>query len=89
MAEDKIAAGIKPIEAMPGYKKVLISPHPHKSLDWIALSFDTRYGKISSAWNKLEDGYKLEIETPVDTLVIIDGAQKEVCAGKYTFFQKG
>lgn len=81
------SAGINPIENEAGYKKVRIAPHPTAQLDWLSVRFDTKFGTIFSSWSKTEEGFRIEIETPVCATVELNGKNYElVKEGKYTFF---
>lgn len=77
------ACGIKP--ASPGFAKVRIEPHPDKRLTSLSAVLDTVHGRIRSAWKYTEDGIRYEIETPVETEVIIGDIRKTIQKGKYIF----
>lgn len=81
-----VAAGIRPEEDEPGYKKAIISPLPDKRLGWINASLDTKYGRIKSAWKYIGDDVRYEIEAPVPSVIIIDGKIYEVESGSYVFW---
>ena len=57
--------GISPLE--PGYKKVLIAPVPGKQLEFASAEYESVYGKISSAWKKVENGLQHEVVIPPNT----------------------
>jgi alpha-L-rhamnosidase len=58
-------AGIKP--SSPGYKTILIEPHPGGGLTFANASLVTGYGKVSVNW-KIENGkFKLDVELPLHT----------------------
>ena len=78
-----VACGIKP--AAPGFAKVRIEPHPDKRLDSLSAVLDTVHGRIRSFWKYTGTGIRYEIETPVETEVIISGVRKTVGKGKYIF----
>lgn len=62
-------AGIKPLEA--GYKKILIAPIPGGPLTLAEASYNSPYGKVSSAW-KMEDGvFTLNATVPPNTIAKI------------------
>lgn len=79
------AAGIQALETAPGYKKIRISPLPDSRLDWLTASLETRYGKITSSWKKLENDWCYEISTPVEAEIIIADHTYYVPAGNYVF----
>lgn len=80
------AAGIRPVEAFPGYEKVCIAPHPDARLDWLKAELETLHGKIISLWKKEENIWRYEITTPTDTVIVIDGTEHSVTAGTYYFY---
>ena len=80
------AAGIKPIEASPGFAKIKFEPKPNKKLQWLEATIDTRHGKVRSYWKFDERKIKYEIDTPVAATIIIDKRQYEVEAGNHVFW---
>lgn len=83
-----VAAGINTIEEFPGYEKVKIAPLPDERLDFLEASLQTRHGLILSRWEKQEDLWRYEIQTPVDALIVIDGKEHAVTKGSYLFYTK-
>lgn len=81
-----VAAGIKPVEEAPGYKKVSISPIPDARLEWFEASLDTAYGIITSKWVKEKERFRYDITTPVEAVITIAGKMKTVPAGSYVFY---
>ena len=77
------ACGIKPKEA--GFKEAIISPKPTDKLDHLSAVIYTRQGKILSKWYHDGDKIRYEIETPVNSTIIIDGKEYTVKKGKYLF----
>lgn len=78
-----VAGGITPLEA--GYSKVKINPHPSNKLHWLKVSFLSRHGKILVEWKIVDNTVNYHIETPVDSLIIIDGKENEMKSGIYEF----
>lgn len=78
------AAGIRP--GAPGFETAVIAPLPSKRLAGLEAEYSTSYGKIISRRTNTEDGVRYEIETPVPSKIIIDGAEHDVPAGRYTFW---
>lgn len=81
-----VTAGIRPMEDFPGYEKVNFAPIPDSRLDWLKASLDTRHGLVRSEWKKEDTLWHYEIETPVDAVVTIAGAQYEVKKGVHIFY---
>lgn len=81
------AAGIQPIEEAPGFKKVLIEPHPDSRLKWLMASMDTRHGKVSSRWEWHGNKICYQIESSVEAEVRIGTRSIHVKPGKYIFWE--
>lgn len=60
----EVVAGIQPDPAEPGYRHVIIHPHPGGNLTWARASLEAITGRIESAWS-LEGGRRrIEIVIP-------------------------
>ena len=82
------AAGIRHAEDKPGFEELIYAPHPDARLGWLQAKLDTRHGTVSALWVCKEDGVRYELETPVRTLVCLNGEEKWVNPGKYIFWTK-
>ncbi len=82
------AAGIRPLEAYPGFKKVRIEPVTDKRLGSLTVRLQTRAGLIQSGWKYTEDAVRYEIITEVPAAICIGGMVREVMPGRYTFWEK-
>ena len=82
------AAGINVIEEYPGYEKIKIAPLPSDRLDWLEASLKTRHGIVRSRWQKQDGQWKYEIDTPVETIVVIAGKEYQVGKGHYLFYNE-
>ncbi len=80
------AAGIRPLEAAPGYERVAIAPKPDSRLGWLEASVETKYGTVFSGWYYETEGLHYEIRTPVEAEVTINGETKTLAPGSYLFF---
>jgi len=78
-----VASGIQPAEA--GYAKARIAPQPDPRLNSLCAVLDTIHGQIRSFWKYTEDGIRYEIDTPVQTEVVLNGKTCTVEKGKYLF----
>ncbi|MGH9743108.1 MAG: glycoside hydrolase family 78 protein [Candidatus Acidiferrum sp.] len=66
-----VVAGIEIDEAKPGYKHILIDPHPGGGLTHAGASVDSMYGRVASGW-KLADGkLTVSIEVPANTTATV------------------
>ncbi|MDZ7371065.1 MAG: glycoside hydrolase family 78 protein [candidate division KSB1 bacterium] len=67
----RYVAGIEIDEQAPGYKHVIIQPHPGGGLTWARAEHESMYGKIVSSW-KLQDGKMLlEVVVPPNTTATV------------------
>ncbi len=74
----EVAAGIK----MTG-EGLEIAPVPNRLLGDLKAVFDSRYGKVMSAWEYTEKGVRYELEIPVSCKVTLHGETKILEKGKY------
>jgi len=64
-------AGIAPDPAAPGFKHILIQPHPTGDITWANASHDSPYGPVSVKW-KIENGrFLLSVDVPANTTAAI------------------
>lgn len=61
--------GIRP--ETPGYKRILIQPVVNRSLNWTKTSYDSIYGKISTAWALKGMNLTLDVSIPPNTTATI------------------
>lgn len=80
------AAGIKPVEAAPGFAEICIEPKPDRRLHWLEASIDTRHGLVRSRWTWIGENVKYEITVPSSATVCIGGTEHCVRPGSYTFW---
>ena len=80
-----VACGIQTVDEYPGFEKIIIAPVPTDKLDFLSARIDTVRGTVSSKWYHQDGKIRYEIETPSDTLIIIDGKEYSVAPGKYVF----
>ena len=80
------AAGIRHAEDKPGFGELIYAPHPDKRLGWLQARLETRHGPISALWQCQEEGVRYELETPVRTVICLNGEERTVESGKYTFW---
>jgi len=63
----QVIAGLELDEHAPGYKHVLIEPHPGGGLTHASASVDSTYGRVASAWEIAGGKLKVKIEVPANT----------------------
>lgn len=59
--------GIKSDPSAPGYKHILLEPHPHEQLSFAKGSYKSVYGTIYSSYEKTDNGYIYCFEIPANT----------------------
>lgn len=60
----KALAGINPDPDHPGFRRVIIQPHPVKGLDWVSASHDSPVGLVVSEWRREDDRVTYSITLP-------------------------
>lgn len=83
-----VACGIKPSADAPGYEKILIAPHPDRSLGFADASIDTKHGVVRVYWYYKEDRVAYEIEIPAGSTAVLtlpNHAPQVLPAGSYLF----
>jgi hypothetical protein len=79
-------AGIVP--ARPGFKELIIQPHPVGSLKYVKASHQTIYGNVIVDWENDAKKFKMKVEIPANTqatVVLPDGKIHRVGEGKHSF----
>jgi len=67
----RVITGLDTYEDGAGYKHIKIQPHIGGGLTMAAADLQTYYGKLSSSWKLENEGLKLEVEIPVNTMADI------------------
>jgi alpha-L-rhamnosidase len=67
----RVASGIDTEESAPGYKRIVIKPHPGGKLTSAKADLETPYGLVSSSWKKENGKIILEIKIPANTRATI------------------
>jgi alpha-L-rhamnosidase len=65
----RVSAGIE--TKGPGYKHIIIQPHPTKKLAFSKASFESSYGTISSGWERKEGKIVIKVSIPANTTATI------------------
>ncbi len=60
-------AGMDIDPAVPGFKSIIIKPHPGGEMNNVSASHDSPYGKVSSAWEIKDGNFTLTVDVPVNT----------------------
>ena len=67
----RVAAGIEIDPSQPGYKHIVIQPHPGGGLTRVKASVHSMYGMVSSAWEIKEGRMTMSVEIPANTTALI------------------
>lgn len=67
----KDLAGIDSDPSGPGFKKIIIKPHPVGDLTWAKASYDSVRGKISSEWRREGSRFVLKCRIPANTTATV------------------
>ena len=65
----RVSAGIETMG--PGYKQIVIQPHPTQKLEYSKASFESSYGTISSGWERKDGKVIVKVRIPVNTTATI------------------
>ncbi len=63
----KALAGINPDPANPGFKHILITPHPVGDLTWASARHECMRGLIESRWTRQKGLFRLDLTIPANT----------------------
>ncbi len=79
-------AGIRPDWRSPGFRTILIKPHPLKALPWVRAEHESQFGLIKSAWRWHGKKLALKITIPPasSAFITLPGADAQVvqCNGR-------
>ncbi len=72
----RVSAGLETLE--PGYRQLLIQPHPTEKLDYSKAAFESMYGTIKSGWERRNGKIIVTVEIPVNSRAAIHLPAKSV-----------
>ena len=64
-------AGIAPDDALPGFKHIVMKPHPVGDLKWVKAAHHSPYGWIKSEWRRDGGKFDWRIEVPANATATI------------------
>ncbi|PZS06116.1 MAG: alpha-L-rhamnosidase [Chloroflexi bacterium] len=67
----RTVAGIDTDPAAPGYRRILIHPHPGGSFQSAEATYDSVRGRITTAWRRDGDTFTLDVTIPANTTAIV------------------
>jgi alpha-L-rhamnosidase len=65
----RVSAGIE--IGKPGYKHIIIQPHPTKRLEYSKASFESSYGTINSGWERKANKIIVNVKIPANTTATV------------------
>ena len=65
----RVSAGIETMG--PGYRHIIIQPHPTNKLTYSKASFESPYGTIASGWERMDGKVKVKVIIPANTIATI------------------
>lgn len=68
--------------------KIIICPHPNKTLGYAKATYRSPYGEITSGWRYEGEQIIYEVEVPSNTeaeMILPDGQKRVLTAGKYSY----
>jgi alpha-L-rhamnosidase len=78
----RVSAGIETMG--PGYKHIIIQPHPTNKLSFSKASFESSYGTIASGWEKKDGKVIIKVKIPANTtatIILPSTSQEKVTEG--------
>jgi alpha-L-rhamnosidase len=67
----RVIAGVDTKEDAPGYKQIVIKPHPGGNFTFTNLDYETLYGKVSSHWKIDSIKFSLDVQIPANTTATV------------------
>lgn len=88
----KRLGGIQPAKDAVAFNRIIIRPETEGKLSWVKSSYKSVHGKITSNWEKNEQGLTMNIEIPANTAGVVyvpaaDAAHVEVDKEGSTFLE--
>ncbi len=65
----RVSAGVETMG--PGYKHIIIQPHPSQKLTYSKASFESSYGTIASGWERKDGKIIVKVKIPANTTATI------------------
>jgi alpha-L-rhamnosidase len=76
----KVAAGIQPDPAAPGFKRIVIRPAIKGDLTWVKCGYDSNYGPIVSHWQREDSKLTMDVVIPPNTSARIHVPAKDAAS---------
>jgi len=67
----RFIAGIDLDPEVPGYKRIIIRPHPGGGMEYVHAEYDSIHGRIASGWKLENDQLTMSVTIPANTTAVI------------------
>ena len=67
----RFIAGIDLDPEIPGYKRIVIRPHPGGRMEYVHAEYDSIHGRIASGWKLENDQLTMSVTIPANTTAVI------------------
>lgn len=67
----RVMAGIDTDPNYPGYKKIIIKPHPGGNISYCKASLKTQYGTVTVNWHIEDNKFKMDVVVPKNTTATV------------------
>jgi alpha-L-rhamnosidase len=67
----RVVAGIQTDPKAPGYKRIIIDPHPGGSLTYARAEHISPYGRIEAGWTLVPGAFELNVTVPANTEALV------------------
>ena len=67
----RFIAGIDLDPEIPGYKRIIIRPHPGGRMEYVHAEYDSIHGRIASGWKLENDQLTMSVTIPANTTAVI------------------
>lgn len=64
--------GLRPDETVPGFRHLIIRPHPVTGLTWAEAEHDTPRGRAAARWERIDDMLRFTVTIPTDAEATIE-----------------
>jgi len=80
----RVMVGLDTDEKAPGYKRLIVRPHPGGGFTHASATLETPYGRAAAGWRVSEDGLEIKVTAPPNTeasVYVPAGSADEVTEG--------
>ena len=84
--------GLNPVEEFPGFKRVILRPHPSSRLDHAKAIFNSPMGKFECGWQTNRNKVTYSFSVPFNAqakLILLDVKKNDVISSNFDTFEEG